>query len=74
MSVTAMISLYPKTNILALLRLQVTVMHSPSVGAYQLSGSVVNLGSANARCHPSGQHVGALAGGHEQCCWRRRYV
>ena len=51
-----------------------TVMHSPSVGAYQLSGSVVNLGSANARCHPSGQHVGALAGGHEQCCWRRRYV
>lgn len=52
-SMTTMSSLHPKTNICVLLRLQVTARHSPSVSAYQLSGSVINLHpSSIARCHP----------------------
>ena len=66
--------MHPKTNICALLRFQVTLWHSPSVSADQLSGSVVNLDPANTWCQPSWQHVGTLAAGHEQCSWRRRYL
>ena len=39
--------------------------NAPSVGAYRLSASVLNHEPANTRCHPSGQHNGALVGGQE---------
>ena len=71
-SVTIISSLHPKINMCTLLRLQEIAKHSPSVGAYQLSASVVNRDPANTRCQPSGQHVGALVGGQEQCCCRSR--
>ena len=65
--------LHPKINICALLRLQLNAKHSSLVGAYQLSASVVDWEPANTRCHPSGQHVGALVAGKEQYFCNNKY-
>ena len=72
-SVTAVNFGQPSTNSLAWFKLHATAIASPSVGAYPVSGSVVNLEPANTNCQPEEQQFGASDIGQLQCFCKSKY-